>query len=290
MKQQLVQGVVKRNFYLSNLYENIKVAKADTKTVPILVYQMGKVASTSLYETLKKLDLDASIYHLHYLKPAAINRAMQYYKRRFLESRRIDEHIIHSQYLRRRLDKGPQVFQPKWKIVTLVRDPVAQNVSKFFQELRHDPDLRALESNVDNSVEDLIQKYFNRFRNEPHPFTWLDVELGEVFNVDIPWHEFPKSNGFKIYTYEHVDILVLKVERLQECGEIALTQFLDIQAKDINFVTANEAIKRKQGDLYQRFKQCIEFSPDYLNRMYGFSRVEDIYSEVEIRGFYRRWQ
>ena len=289
MKQKLVQGLVKQNFYLSNLYENIKVAKADTKMASVLVYQMGKVASTSLYKTLKQLDLDASIYHLHYLKPAAINRAMQYYKHRFLESRSIDEHIIHSQYLRRLLDQGTQVFQPKWKIITLVRDPVAQNVSKFFQELRHDPDLITLESKVDDSVESLIQKYFNRFSSEPHPFTWLDVELSEVFKVDIPWHEFPKSGGFKIYSYEHVDILVLKVERLRECAETALTDFLDIR-EPINFVTANEAVKRKQGNLYQRFKQCIEFSPDYLNRMYRFSRVEDLYSEVEIGDFYRRWQ
>src|SRR5438874_10832030 len=34
---------------------------------PIIVYQMGKVGSRSVYESLKKLELDVPVYHCHVL-------------------------------------------------------------------------------------------------------------------------------------------------------------------------------------------------------------------------------
>ena len=47
---------------------------------PILVYQMGKVASTSIYESLKLLRIGVPIYHIHLLNPTTIKRQKQYIK------------------------------------------------------------------------------------------------------------------------------------------------------------------------------------------------------------------
>ncbi len=292
-KVTFIQELLKRNFYLSNLYENRKVARSDAKTNKILVYQMGKVASTSLYKTLKKLQLDASIYHLHVLQPSSIDRVMQSYKRRFLHTPRIDEHIIHSQYLRRALNKGFETLNPKWKIITLVRDPIARNISEFFQRLPHESGFVSIEDekNIDLSVQSLIQNYFQIYNNKPHPFNWLDLELRAVFDIDIPLCDFPKANGFKIYTYDHVDVLLIKLEKLNECVNEALVEFLNLKRdKEINLVKANESSQKKQGELYTRFKKLIEFSPEYLDKMYKQKQLEEIYSEVEIEHFYRRWR
>lgn len=35
---------------------------------PIIVYQMGRVGSTSVYSALRRLDLDVPVYHAHALK------------------------------------------------------------------------------------------------------------------------------------------------------------------------------------------------------------------------------
>lgn len=293
VKNSLVQEIVKRSFYLCNLYEYRKVVRADTKNNKILIYQMGKVASTSLYKTLRNLNLDASIYHLHVLQPSSIDRVMKSYRRRFLHTPRIDEHIIHSQYLRKLLDKGLRTSEPKWKIITLVRDPVARNISEFFQRLPHQSGTIELESGygIDANLRSLIQEYFQIYDDKPHPFTWLDLELSAVFDVDIPFCDFPRTSGFKVYRFDHIDLLILKLEQLSDCVEDALADFLDLQkTKKIKLVTANEASKKKQGELYERFKELIEFSPDYLDRMYKNSHLENIYDQDQIEKFYWRWQ
>ncbi|MDV3350926.1 putative capsular polysaccharide synthesis family protein [Leptothoe sp. ISB3NOV94-8A] len=287
VKGKLIQWLIKKNFHLSNFYEQFKVAKADTKANKILIYQMGKVASTSLHKTLKNRNLDASIYHLHTLQPASIHEVKQAYKKRFLITHRVDEHLIHSQYLRRCLDRGLNDSKSKWKIITLVRDPVARNISKFFQENRYNSEFNALLN--DFNVEALIQKYFHHYLDEKHPFTWFDEELSPVFSIDNPLNDFSKTDGFKIYSYDHVDLLVLKVEHLDHCVEEAFSKFLNIN--NVSLVKANVAGKRKeQGKIYKQFKQHINFPPEYLDRLYRSPQVEKIYSEAEIQGFYRQWQ
>ena len=102
-----------------------------------LVYQMGKVGSSSIQESLKKLkqdrELNVSVYHVHSLTRDGLYRRENYHKRNFSHEPYINYHLLHCEYLGGQLARG--LKGKRWKVVTLVRDPIARNISGFFHEL-----------------------------------------------------------------------------------------------------------------------------------------------------------
>lgn len=100
----------------------------------------GKGSSTVL-ESLKNSGLDKYLFHVHVLTPKWIKRVEETYKNvsRVNGKVVIDGHLIASFYLRRCLDRNSE---EKWKVISLVRDPVARNISIFFEALdRYFPEL-----------------------------------------------------------------------------------------------------------------------------------------------------
>ncbi|MEM8805107.1 MAG: putative capsular polysaccharide synthesis family protein [Cyanobacteria bacterium P01_G01_bin.38] len=288
MKKQLVRWLVARNFYLAKFYQDQRLSRESAQLADkILIYQMGKVGSTSLYETLKSTDLNAAIYHLHFLQPAAVKRITNHYKSVFKKSHTIDQHVIHSQYLRRQLDRGFDHSPSKWKIITLVRDPVARNLSSFFHELRYQPDFPETESLDDSVIESLTKQYFQHYPYQYHPFDWFDSELRPVFGIDLFSTEFPHAKGYKIYTYDHVDLLILKLDKLGDCAQVALNEFLHIGK--VLLRRANKGTQSKSGDLYKKFKQQAILPTAYLDTIYQSPKVKHFYSQAEIDDFYFQW-
>lgn len=100
---------------------------ADQIVSPILVFQMGKVGSSSVFESLKYLGLKNPIFHIHYLSPSGIEHVER------SNSGQTPRHILESRYLRNVLEKGHP--GQKWKIVSLVREPITRNISAFFQNI-----------------------------------------------------------------------------------------------------------------------------------------------------------
>lgn len=96
---------------------------------PILVYQMGKVGSRTVYRTLESLGLPSPIYHVHVLSPDGIRATWARYHKIGAE---MPIHLIAGKEVRRRLDRHPE---GEWQVVTLVRDPVARQISELFETL-----------------------------------------------------------------------------------------------------------------------------------------------------------
>ncbi|MEO1351481.1 MAG: putative capsular polysaccharide synthesis family protein [Cyanobacteria bacterium J06635_15] len=283
-----MRWLVTRNFYLARFYQNQRLSRERAQLADkILIYQVGKVGSTSLYNTLKSTDLNAAIYHLHFLQPAAVKRMTNHYKSVFKKTHTIDQHVIHSQYLRRQLDRGFDHSPSKWKIITLVRDPIARNLSSFFHELRYQPDFLKTENLDDLVISRITKQYFQQYPYQYHPFDWFDSELGAVFGIDPFATEFPHEKGYKIYTYDHVDLLILKLEKLSDCAQVALTEFLNIEK--VSLKAANKGTQSKSGNLYKKFKQQVILPTDYLEIIYQCSKVKHFYSHAEIDKFYCQW-
>ena len=91
---------------------------------PIIVYQMGKVASTTVCETLKNHGFK-NILHAHSINPALIS------KKKHKEMKRgVNRFFLHEtagMYI------AATGLVHKSKVISLVRDPVARNISAFFQ-------------------------------------------------------------------------------------------------------------------------------------------------------------
>ncbi len=180
-------------YYETSLY----LEEAAKQRDPIIVYQMGKVGSSSLYATLKSVVPDRMIYHVHNLTNEGI------------------EAINYRSTSRMRAFPGPGYWQARhlyrkitarsnqqrWHLITLTRDPVARNLSGFFQSLplwSTTASRRFSNGERQSLFEELLDIFLQQY---PHDYAhrWFDFELKKVFDIDIYESTFHKDSGYNIY-------------------------------------------------------------------------------------------
>jgi len=253
---------------------------------PIIIYQMGKVGSSSIKASLEKLNLPNRIFHAHFLAWKGIEDVEKYYHS--LSMGNMPGHIVSSRQLRQFIDQTLGQF--RWKIITLVRDPVARDISDVFQNLDRDfPDLlHAPENMFMSRISEHVHDLLNSF-NESTDYAcrWFDNELKDVFQFDIYAHAFDMSKGFSLYSAPHADILVLKLEKLSGCASEAFENFLDIP--DFALSSENIAEKKWYHSLYKRFTQALILPQNILDKIYRSRYSRHFYADQEIADFKIKW-
>jgi hypothetical protein len=265
---------------------------------PLIIFQMGKVGSKSVKRTLEALYLDMPIYHSHLLTKTRIAETEKKRKKFFRTSR--ESYLKRpwlNQFLRTQIDKG--LVDKKWKLITLTRDPVARNLSTFFENLEvrslNDNDEFVIESNyydihalkvTSNDVQVLTELFYDRVKHDS-PLEFFDRELKGVFGVDVYVSEFPKSKGYKIYNDKIADVLLIRLEDLDRCAPEAFKEFLDID----NFILKHENIgsNKNYSEIYARFKREIHLSEAYLDKFYNSKYMRHFYTEEEINTLREKW-
>ena len=280
-----------KNYHFARAYGRLNSYWLNSdKQSALIIFQMGKVGSTSVYSSLKSLHLNMPVYHVHFLTYEGIHWASQVYRQGFSRTGLIGRHIFDSLHLRQQLDKGlPENGQ--WKIVSLVRDPIARNISAFFQTLNlefpeFDYEKKIGSVKSETLVKELIPLFWEKF-NHDFPLTWFDTEMKSVFNVDVFASDFPEASGYKIYTQGKADLLLFKLETLEKCAPRAFNCFLGI--KNFELLKANEAQEKKYYNVYRQFLDNITFPASYIDRMYKSKYVRHFYSEAEIETFRDKW-
>jgi len=302
--RRVVKQLRQRNYTFAKAYYQYKLYRSSLryKGSPLLIYQMGKVGSVTILRSLEALELDMPIYHTHFLSQHLVDEE---------EKRRRKYFGTHqakgpgwqdprrpwlNQYLRNQIKKGSK--DKKWKIVTLVRDPISRNTSAFFQSLElkrldYDHQYQAksffgFETIVD--LEDLgpfITIFFEKSDHDT-PLVFFDRELKDTFGIDVYSSAFPKSKGYKIYEEERADVLLIRLENLDECAQDAFKEFLGIDG--FTLTNKNVAGDKPYRALYQRFLDSIVLPDSYLDRMYTSKYARHFYSEEEINKFKAKWR
>lgn len=284
-----VRRLASRNYYCAKMLYHLSLRLANPHTrEALLVYQMGKVGSTSVVRSLKALDLGMPVYHVHDLTRDTLDRDEKLYKREFAISGLQPRHLWESQYLLRQIESRGR--RCRWKVVTLVRDPIARNISGFFQTLQSEFgfDYEKAESMRDDDVvEEVIGIFLDRVTWHDYPLTWFDVELKSVFGIDVFASEFPVAKGYKTYEGENADALVLRLENLSDVASEAFREFLEIDG--FTLIKGNISSEKGYYALYRKFLDDIVLPESYIDRMYGSKYAQHFYSEEEIRAFRARW-
>ena len=302
----LVKEIADKNYwaakqvYKARLWRNSLRSRHD----PILVYSMGKVGSTSVARSLDAVYDSDSIHHLHWLVPEKLNhdeKLTRSFMRRFagtpLERKFWPEYIWTGQFLSKQVHSRPGNTD-KWKIITLVRDPVARNISAFFQNLKliFEYDYQAaLRTKTEAEVVDELWELFKEgyitrekaFRMDCNPLTWFDNELNQVFDIDIFSQRFPVNQGYNIYETPTADILVMKLEDLKNCASNAVNQFLGL--KHFKLKSGNVAEDKEYSSLYSQFLERVKLPDDYLDKVYQSRVCKHFYTDDELAEFRNRW-
>ncbi len=260
----------------------------------LVIHQMGKVGSTTITASLRSAGVreDTAIYQTHFL--SADGRDMvrgweiEAHGDWDVLPRKVRWMHIRNDLLYDKLRKMRESGK-RCKVISLVRDPIAINLSGFFQQNRWWPDdLKAL-CNDGPSTEclDALRDRFTEWYPHDTPLTWFDMEMEPVFGIDIYATPFPKAQGYQIIHGDFADLLLIKLEKLNECGDVAMGEFLG--REPLPLVQANTAEDKWYSPLYAAFKQSAGLPTDYLDHMYTSRHATHFYTADELQAFRRRW-
>ncbi|MCB0397040.1 MAG: hypothetical protein KDD36_10320 [Flavobacteriales bacterium] len=256
---------------LKNRLKKILGLTSNRQTV--LVYSMGKVGSTSLYNTLRSTIPDAYVFHSHFLSDHWLKERLPAMAEGF------HINIKEGERVHRHLANHPT---ERIKVITLVREPLIRDLSDVFENWEYTHPDQDIES-VDR--DELIRDFHKK--NHEYTLTWFDTEFRAYTGFDIYSQPFPTERGFAFYKHGPFDILCIKLESLNDCYHEALSNWFGEGVG--NLTTSNESENKKGSSLYAEMKQNYKAPEEKLDMLYGSKYARHFYSEDELMSFRKRW-
>lgn len=294
-----------KNYYSAKFFYKLRLFLGSfRKSDALIIYQMGKVGSSTITRSLQNCELHMPILSIHSLLPDNLIKSERVFREEYPRAKIQPLVLWNSQYLRNQLYRG--LRGQKWKILTLVRDPIARNLSLFFQwpnmkiqkanglykikspYFNYEMDIKVEGREIKTEdIEKLKGLFFEKVDHD-RPLVYFDKELKAFLGIDVFSSEFPKLKGYGIYKSEFVDVLLIRLEDLNRVTQQAIKDFLGIKA--LTLVDSNIGSNKDYSQFYQRFLNAITFPDSYIHKMYTSRYVQHFYSEEEINSFKRRWE
>jgi len=256
-------------------FSNFKISKKPI----VLVYQMGKVGSTSIYRALKaEYSNRFELYHTHFLNT---NYALELEKQReqygwqpfwvYDQTRMLYQALV---------ERGHPL-----NIITLVRDPISRNISAYFNNLHliwGIPD--AYEK---KSLDELVAGFWERETHEL-PIEWIDREFREILGVDIYAHPFPHDRGVQFLQSDNRNFLIMQLGLSDEIKGESVCKFLGID--HLKMVRANTAEAKAYAAIYKKFLHEVEIPEWYVEKMFNSQFARHFFSEQERQARMEYWR
>ena len=257
----------------------------------VIVYQQGRVGSTSVYEALSKHQAQYPVFHLHTMSLSHATRLIEGKKK---QNSKIDRNVILSKKVALSIRSGCErnLEPPRHKIITIVREPIGLMLSLIFMRgktslqefLGVEDDLHGLKSAV------LFKERLER--DDPAQWMinrWFEEVLPSELGVDLLSRESIGGNGFGIFRSSRYDICVLKFERLNESFGDAMSEFLGLSMDHAKLEIANIHGDKKYHDLHRYLKGNLKLSSDFCRRAYSTPTMQHFYSEAEREVLIEKW-
>ena len=249
-------------------------------SVPFIIYQSGKVGSSSLEMTLSEAGLDCSHLHRVFFKNDFVKQII--YGNSNDEYTDIPSFSENEKY--KRSMRG--VFSGK-KIITLVREPIDTDLSTVFQWFgtgdadRYFNEMNMLGYNFSESVDALMYRIRGRL------FDWFRDELRETTDIDVFNYRFNKEKGYLRIKEGDTEILVLQTEKMEGLLPV-ISEFTGVTIRKA--CRTNVGVQKSYADIYSKVKERITIKRDYFDFYYKNNPdINFFYSTSDIESFYNRW-
>ena len=237
----------------------------------ILVYTMGKVGSSTVFETMIKEFPLCKAFHIHFLSNHWLKDKLkdtagwEYNKKIAFEF---------FQYFSKNKHK-------RLKIITLVRDPIARDISEFFQNYRKEG------YNIDKmSLFEIIELV--KGRGHDLSLNWFESDFSNYLEFNIYDYPFNKDKGYSIYRFDGFDLLVMQTEKLNEIFRDAFREFYGFEVKKL--LKANETKGKFKKDFYREIKRLYYEEKAELGKVYQSKYVTHFYAKKDVEKFIRSWE
>lgn len=268
--------------------------QVDRTRRPIVVLQMGKVGSSSVVKTLQDSLPGHFVHHVHFLSQPWLGNIEKLFEDagKVAGRHRLHAHVSAARYLMNNFDDDA-AGKPKL-IVSLMRDPIARNISSFFQAFAQYYPEANHNKNSSGSLdalptEELIEMFIEGFGEQRHrmPLIWFDEHIKENFGLDIFAHDFDSERGFSILENDACRLLLMTMEKLPSCLHAGVNEFTG--TAPVIPQSANVSSDKKYGPAYKQFLDKIRLPSSYIEEMYSSKVVNYFYNEPQIAQFRERW-
>lgn len=252
--------------------------------VPVLIYQMGKVGSDSIFGSLQQTQLNGSIHHLHVLSPNLIKLSAE---RIASKNLRYPEQLGHSEAVRKFIDSRDH---PEINVITSVREPLSHLISTMFQNLPHlHPHLIDDQGNwKTDKIKACLQQEIEEYdESNQWNCNWFDRDFKPALAIDIYEHPFDQQTGSTTISVANIRVLVLRLENSDNWSE-KVSGFLQLEP-GFTINNRNSAADKQYYAVYQTVRQSLKFSNKTLDRIYGTKYCRHFYSPAMITTFKERW-
>ena len=252
---------------------------------PIVIYQMGKVGSMTVYETLKK-NVRNSVFHVHFLTPHEIERV----KDKYLKAGIVYEppHMKDSRLLSSQVKYLKSI---NWHIITLVRDPISAKMSHLFHNPKvHHQYLFDEEGNLDQSraLEVTYRKLMDFDPTSDFVCNWINREFCSYLGVDLYQYPFDKERGFQLLEVGNYKIMILQTESIDK-GLIRAFKEMQIISDNVQIVKSNENEDKEFSEVYKAVRDNIKIPDIKINEIYNSKYVRHFYSDAFISSKIDQW-
>ena len=234
----------------------------------VLIYQMGKVASSTIYATLRQQP-DILALHFHRM-PGENMRALN--ARMGLKFRlRSIFHDMQGATGQRLLRRCPE----KIRLVTLVRDPFSRNISGYFQNLwRHKSNAKSQEARIQEIVQSIATNYDHEV-----PLKWFDEEFYPATGIDVYDIAFDVEAKAGLSRDEKYPLLILRTDLADEGKLALLREFLD--RPHLTLQRSNAGETKSYAYLYRAVKSDFIYPLTYIEQALSSKLMQHFFTEEE---------
>ena len=254
----------------------------------ILVFQMGRVGSHSVYFPIRRLvqKQDRGIWQGGWCYGETENTILAHYHKVSEISKWVGSIIS----WRARLGLPVNIICP-------IREPIARDVSAFFYFVCTLPRTPA---NADlGELEELFladsrtqRGYRNTHRTglAEYSFTlnWFDKFFRPLTRIDVYKKPFPIDRKWQIYRRGFTRVLVYRVDlELSEQTKL-VSRFLEIKLDEIKPI--NRGKDKACTELYSRFRESVKLPEHYIGRMHNSRFAQHFWSPQELNVAADKWR
>ena len=237
---------------------------------------MGKVASSSIYESIKATG-NVNVFHLHRLNPENIKQVKQEHLLRGASPP--DEKLGHYLYKNLILSNRDQI-----KIISLVREPIGRNISAYFQNLKSFEFIKNAHQTIE--IDQMIEKFLRNYSHNV-PLTWFDNELHATVGIDVYKNIFLQKQGYQIIHEPPYNLLIMRHDLYDPLKENLIRDFLNL--KSFHLLRTNVSSSKEYAEKYKEFITSIKIPVEYSERMLSSKYASHFFSDEELFDIHRKW-
>ncbi|SQD79772.1 putative capsular polysaccharide synthesis family protein [Moritella yayanosii] len=218
----------------------------------ILVYQMGKVGSTSFEQSLP------NSIHLHTLfgnSPCYLHQNLRDKYKLGLLKRLFFEFVKRIAIKKRN----------KIKIISLIREPISRDKSMFFQNIQHwlykyseDPS-----TDIRSEGNEYLVDAFYKIYDFDYGLNWYSREFKKFTGIDVYQYEYNVKEGYTIINEGKFEVLIINLANLNELNAV-ITNFT---GQDISQVKGNSGDKKWYSEVYKAFNKGFVIRTEYREKI-----------------------